>query len=250
MNPSGVSEAWSESAAASVAKASRVVGVVIARMDSSRLPGKVLMRVAGMSLFELACARAARSSALDRVALATSDRSCDDPLVAEATRLGLPVYRGDVNDVAGRVAACAGGLGATHFVRLNGDSPFPDPVLIDAGVGIALAEDADLVTNLRPRSYPYGVAVEVVRLASFQAALPSFAVAEREHVTQHLYLNADRFRILSLPPASLPDLESVRLTVDEQADLARIARIADRLGDRLCGADYLEVVAAARDTVG
>ncbi len=250
MKTSEFAKASRESGDEPGAEAPRVVGVVVARMDSTRLPGKVLMRVAGMSLFELACARAGRSAALHQVALATSDRSCDDPLVAEATRLGLPVFRGDVNDVAGRVAACAGGLGATHFVRLNGDSPFPDPVLIDAGVRIALAEGADLVTNLRPRSYPYGVAVEVVRLGVFQAALPRFAPTEREHVTQHLYLNGERFRILPLPPASLPGLESIRLTVDEPEDLSRIARIAEKLEGRLGCAGYLEVVAAAREAAG
>jgi spore coat polysaccharide biosynthesis protein SpsF len=229
-------------------RAARVTGILIARMDSSRLPGKVLMKVAGLSLLELAWRRAARAKTVDAFVLATSDRACDDPLASEAAGLGLPTFRGDVNDVAGRVAACAAADGATHFLRLNGDSPFPDADLIDAGVRLALAEGADIATNLRPRSYPYGVAVEVVKLATFQAALPSFAPSEREHVTQHIYLNPDRFSLRALPLASVPSLETVRLTVDEPADFARVGRIAAALGDRLYSAGYLEVVEAARTT--
>lgn len=219
----------------------RVIGVLIGRMDSSRLPGKALMKIAGMPLIDLVRRRVSQARMIDDITLATTNRVCDDALAAWAEDSGIQSFRGDVDDVGGRVADCAASLQATHFVRLNGDSPFVDAALIDAGVRIALATGADLVTNLLPRSYPYGVAVEILRLDSYRRALPLFKAEEKEHVTQHFYRNPDRYRIEPLQPCRIPGLAGLRLTIDEPEDVAIIATLADQLGQRLLMAGHEEI---------
>ena len=122
-----------------------------------------------------------------------------------------------------------------------GDSPFVDPDLIDAGISLALESEADLVTNLMPRSYPYGVAVEVIKVAAFRRCLPLFSPANREHVTQYFYQNPDDISIRALPLAERPGLPDVRLTIDEPGDVSIIRSLAAKLGQRLVLAGYDEV---------
>lgn len=224
----------------------RVAGILIARLDSARLPGKALLDLGGHTLIGLTLARAAKAASLDSIALATTDRPCDTPLVVFAEQAGIPVFRGPAEDVATRVATCATHLKATHFARINGDSPFVDPALIDLGVRIALESGADFVTNLKPRSYPYGVAVEIMKLDTFLQVLPDLDASEREHITQVFYRHPDRFKIESLPLATREGLPGIRLTVDEPDDATMIRRLFHRLGPGLLTAGFEEVASAAQ----
>jgi spore coat polysaccharide biosynthesis protein SpsF (cytidylyltransferase family) len=223
------------------------VGIIVARSDSSRLPRKAFLDIAGRPLVQLVYERVARSHELNGIAIATSDRPCDDELAGVGLTLGARVFRGDVQNVADRIARCALSVGASHFVRINGDSPFVDPELIDQGIQIAAATGADLVTNLQPRTYPYGVAVEIVKLDTFLKVQPLMSDANREHVTQYFYQNPEQFCIRSLPPACRGGLGTLRLTIDEPDDVGIIRALASQLGQRLLLAGYDEVARQAQD---
>ena len=229
-----------------------VVGIILARSDSSRLPGKVLTDLGGgRCMLDLVRDRAARSAGLTGLALATSDRPCDDALAAHARDpLGLPVYRGDLEDVAGRALACARAREAEWFVRINGDSPFVDAALLDQGIRLAIQTGADLVTNVLERTYPYGIAVEIFRTDRYQRAISGFDAFEREHIARHYYQRPDQFHIVSLPPSPDPALADVRLTVDDPDDLQRVREIVRRLGDQADQAGFLRVAELAREVQG
>ncbi|MBL9153184.1 MAG: NTP transferase domain-containing protein [Verrucomicrobiales bacterium] len=228
------------------------VGILLARSDSSRLPGKVLMDLGGgHTLIGLVAARARQARELDDLVLATSDRPCDDALADYAAGpLGLPVFRGAVDDVAGRALAAAESRGATWFARINGDSPFVDAALLDAGIRLARETGADLVSNVIQRSHPYGVAVEVFRVDTYRRALPDFDAFEREHIARHLYQHPDRYRLASLPPSPDPALAGLRLTVDDADDLAAVRATVSRLGDDAATAGYLRVADLIREVRG
>jgi len=227
----------------------RAVGIILARSDSSRLPGKVLTDLGGgRTMLDLVKARAARSAGLSGLILATSDRPCDDELAAHAaSALGLAVFRGDVEDVAGRALAAALAHDAGWFARINGDSPFVDAGLLDAGIRLAAETGADLVTNVLERTYPYGIAVEIFRTDTYRRAIVDFDAFEREHIARHYYQHPDRYRIVSLPPSPDPGLSEVRLTVDDADDLAAAREIVRQLGDEADRASYLRVAELARE---
>ena len=188
-----------------------------------------------------------RSRELSSLVLATSDRPCDDALAEyAASRLGLPVFRGDVDNVAGRTLACAENEGADWFVRINGDSPFLDANLMDEGIRLAIEAGADLVSNVVDRSYPYGIAVEVFRTITYRRVIPEFDAMEREHIARHFYQHPERFRIVSLPPSADPSLVGVRLTVDDQVDLENVSELLAALGDEADSAGYERVAELAR----
>jgi spore coat polysaccharide biosynthesis protein SpsF len=141
--------------------------------------------------------------------------------------------------------------GADAIVRINGDSPLIDPVLIDHAVGLFKEGGADIVTNVRPRTYPRGQSVEVIALTALRLAVARMTTAEeREHVTPHIYAHPEQYSIRPFV-AEYPRPE-VQLCIDEERDLVRCAAILQTLreppwqaGWRVCVNAYDRYAAAA-----
>ena len=60
----------------------RVVGIIQARMNSTRLPGKVLMPLAGAPLLQRLVERVRGARSMDFLVVATSNGAADDPIAA------------------------------------------------------------------------------------------------------------------------------------------------------------------------
>lgn len=210
--------------------------IILARMASARLPGKVLRELAGKPVLDHVIDRARRIRAASRLVVATSTEPGDDAVVEHAGRRGVAVFRGSHDDVAARILACAETLGLDYFARINADSPLLDPDLIDGALRRAQRERLDFVTNLHPRTYPYGVAVEVFRTAAYRAGYERMSeAADREHVSRYFYRNIDSYRCAAIRLDGR-DCSHVRLAVDTADDLARIGRFIASLG---AGSDRL-----------
>jgi spore coat polysaccharide biosynthesis protein SpsF len=165
----------------------------------------------------------------------------DDPLAAYGLEAGIAVFRGATENVAQRCADCAREYAADYFVRLNGDSPFLDPLLIETGLQ-AVADNSriDLVTNLVGRTFPYGVSVEVVNAATLRDVLQTLQADEVEHVTKRFYEHASDFTLHTMYSPK-PQLHGARMVVDTLADLRVFSRVVQRLGGRVLQANYDEV---------
>jgi spore coat polysaccharide biosynthesis protein SpsF len=206
-----------------------IVAVVQARSSSSRLPGKVLRPILGLPMLVRQLQRVALATRVDRIVVATSEDPLDDAVAAAAITVpGVTVHRGSLDDVLGRVCAAAEHAGARHVVRLTGDCPMVDPVLIDRVVGAHLDSGADYTSNTWPRTFPDGLDVEVLRFevlaaARAEARLPS----EREHVTPFVHRHPERFRLHGVTHAT--DLSHLRWVVDHEVDLRVVAAVFERL---------------------
>ena len=219
--------------------------IVFARMGSARLPGKMLAELAGRSLIARVLDRARRVNGVTPV-VATTTRAADDALAAAVASLGVPVFRGDDADVAGRALACARAFGFMRFARVTGDSPFLEPALYETLLRRHRDEALDLATNAFPRSFPVGVTAEVI--ATDALARVCAATAEprlREHMTTYIYEHPDAFRIAN---EAAPDdrYAGLRLAVDTPDDLARAAWIVERLDMGAAEAPLDRIVALAR----
>lgn len=216
-------------------------------MDSTRLPGKPLRRFAGRPLLDWLLDRAETApDAVHRFILATSARAIDDPLADYARSRSLPFFRGSIEDVAGRIITCAEAYGLTHFFRINGDSPFVDPELFRLAVAEFVKEPVlEFVTNLHPRTYPYGVAVELFRVASYRHHYENFTeLSHYEHVTQFFYENLDSFKWRNVERRE--PLNQLRLTVDTEEDAHFFEAMLAKAGDRWSGWAMHEIAAAYR----
>jgi spore coat polysaccharide biosynthesis protein SpsF (cytidylyltransferase family) len=208
-----------------------VGAIVLARCDSARLPGKVLLDLGGRSLLGRVLDRLRLVPELDCVVVATSDRNVDDPIVEEVVaEPGVEVFRGAIDDVLGRCLAASRAFSLERVVRISADSPFIDPSLI-AQVIAASSGDVQLATNVAPRTFPPGTSVEVLT----QNALVRLAGAtrnrdDREHVTRYAYAHPDEFVIANVAAAD-NRYQGVNLTVDEPADLDRARWVVMQSGD-------------------
>lgn len=211
----------------------RVVCISQARMTSSRLPGKVLRQVAGRPLLAHHLDRLGRARRIDAVVVATTVNAADDPVVALAGSLGVPVFRGDENDVLDRFVRCAEAFDADVVVRVTADCPLIDPALIDAAVARFL-DGRDQVPAVEYLSidtsrFPRGFDAEVFSRAALNAAgREATDPVEREHVTPFIYRRGDRFR-LGEPLTPGQPVPPYRLCVDEPADLDLIGRVLEAL---------------------
>jgi spore coat polysaccharide biosynthesis protein SpsF len=208
----------------------RVVATIEARMTSTRLPGKVLLPLAGRPVLERIVERLGRARTVDRVVVATTVNPADDPVAELAARVGAGCHRGSEEDVLGRVLGAAQGAGADLIVEITGDSPFVDPEVVDRLVDVFRLGDFDYVANVQRRTYPLGLDAQVfpTRVLAEVAALTQDP-ADREHVSLYIYEHPERYRLHVVEsglPARFADL---RLTLDTPADLALARAVYDEL---------------------
>jgi spore coat polysaccharide biosynthesis protein SpsF len=197
-----------------------ILGVIQARMSSSRLPGKVLADVLGAPMIGRQVERLRRSQRLDQLVLATSLDASDDPVAAYGATIGLTVARGPLTDVLARFALAADAFPQTKtLVRLTADCPLTDWRVLDAAIDRLAETGADYVNNTMPeRTYPHGLDVEAMTIAAFRTAAAEATDAyDREHVTPFIYRQPDRFRLATL--TRQPSLAHLRWTVDYPEDL-------------------------------
>jgi spore coat polysaccharide biosynthesis protein SpsF len=205
-----------------------ILGILQARVSSSRLPGKVLKPILGQPMILRQLERLARSRRIDRMVLATSVDPQDDPLAAAVGATGMAVYRGSLEDVLDRVIGAASPYKPEWIVRLTGDCPLADPELVDQVIEATLSAAADYGSNTLEPTYPDGLDVEVVRYAVLEEVWRAGgSIAEREHVTLGIHRHPERFRLVGIKGAG--DLSRLRWTVDEARDFAFVERIYTEL---------------------
>ncbi len=209
--------------------APRIIGIIQARMGSTRLPGKVMMPVAGQSLIAHQINRLRRSRHLTGLCVATTDLAQDDALAAHVEALGVPVFRGSESDVLDRFYRAALAHQADIAVRFTGDCPLIDPALVDALINLYQRAEPPLAyAAIDVARYPRGLDAEIVGMADLRAAWEEAREDfEREHVMPFLWRRPHRFRLDWL---SDPALEAPwRWCVDTELDFILVRHLLETL---------------------
>tara|TARA_R110000868_G_scaffold45808_5_gene151687 strand:- start:34472 stop:36499 length:2028 start_codon:yes stop_codon:yes gene_type:complete len=203
----------------------KTVAIVQARMGSTRLPNKVMKLVAGLPMIEVLLKRLSHAKEIDQIVVATSVEERNLPLVEHVAKLGFHCEQGSERDVMQRYLQAARASSADVIVRITGDCPLVDPVLVDEVVREFKAAKVDYFSNAVPPSYPDGLDIEVFTLKALeQAASETTEAFDREHVTPYL---RESGRFITGSTAFVEDLSDWRWTVDEPADLEVIRRVFD-----------------------
>lgn len=198
--------------------------VVQARMQSSRLPGKVLADLAGRPMLDYTLGRlAAACGERWQVVVATSISAADDLIENACLELGITCVRGSEADVLARyIAATADLADGDIVVRATADNPLYCPQRTAAIVDEHLRRGSDY-TCVEQLSY---VVPEVVGVGALRVMAELARDARcREHVTPYFREAEHSFRVHQLP-SDWHDLRpEVRLTVDTPEDLTRMQEI-------------------------
>lgn len=221
--------------------------VIFARMGSRRFPGKALAPLAGRPLLGRVLDRARCVGGAHRIVMATSEERSDDPISDFARAEGVDVFRGALEDVAGRALACCDSYGFERFARICADRPFLPWELIDELMELQKAGDFDLATNAQVKSYPSGTMTEVVKTEALRRAIAEGAdAADREHVTRRFYARPAGFHTVN-KHSGHEDWASISLSIDNPHDLPRAEWILRGLGARPETATLETVLRRVRD---
>lgn len=195
----------------------KVVAIVQARVGSTRLPNKVMKLINGTPVIEVLLRRLNMAKSIDQIVVATSEDLNNADLIQHVTSLGFLCEIGDRNDVLDRYLQTATRHKADVIVRITGDCPLIDPVLVDMCVQTYFAETVDYLSNNNPPTFPDGLDVEVFSYGSLlRAAKEAVLEYDREHVTPYLRTGKGFSRFCL---TSKHDLSAHRWTLDEPEDL-------------------------------
>lgn len=201
-------------------------------MGSTRLPGKVLRELDGLLLIDRVVKQLSEIKYDTRICVAMTTKPEDTILYNHCQNsLNVLVYRGESANVLKRYWDCYSeikldGCDSDIIIRVTADDPFKCPELIHDCVDVMLENDSfDYVSNITTNGYPEGLDVEVIRASALEKAYRQAASThDKEHVTQYIIKNPEKFKIKSI--AAPHDYSRFRLTVDYEADMKKAEFLA------------------------
>lgn len=202
----------------------KVNAIIQARCGSTRFPNKVFADINGNPLIWHVVNRLTYAKTIDQIVIATTVNEKDDQIEAWCKENNITCFRGSENDVLNRYYSTSTAFPSDVVVRITADDPFKEPAVIDMVVNKLINEDYDHVTNNFPPSFPEGLDCEAFTFKALEesekATHDSF---EREHVTQYIYHNPDKFKIGNV--SCEKNLSHLRWTVDKDVGFEMVKAV-------------------------
>ena len=208
-----------------------ILFIIQARMSSKRLPGKVLAKIKDQTtILDLILRRLKKLSYFKKkYIIATSNQSTDIPLIEYCKKKKINYYAGSLENVALRFFKIIKIKKISFFVRINGDSPFIDPSIINRILIFAKKKKFDICTNVFPRSYPKGQSVEIIKKTTFLKYFPEIKKkSHKEHLTSFFYANSNLFKIKNFKYKK--DFSKKNMSIDTQKDFLKAQKVFNRFG--------------------
>jgi spore coat polysaccharide biosynthesis protein SpsF len=205
----------------------RIVAIIEARMNSTRLPGKVLKPLLDgphNSNLEILIRRLKKSKKIDQIVIATTKEKEDD-LIVKLLENNVEVFRGSSEDVYDRVLRAAQKFKASTIVEITGDCPLVDPKLVDFMIELYEVNELDYIANNFFPVFADGFDVQVIKTETLEnLEYANLTALEREHVTMRLRMNLKDYRSFNLiAPFDLRRPQySVTLDTEEDLEVLKI----------------------------
>lgn len=109
-------------------------------------------------------------------------------------------------------------------------------------IEICKAGDYDFVSNVKGRTFPFGMSIEIIKTAFYQKIQKEIQKSTRyiEHVTLYLYENASVGKQYHFENEICKDLAGLDVALDEQKDFELSQRLMKELKDNYYNCDLLE----------
>ena len=210
------------------------MAVIQARMNSSRLPGKVLFDILGESAIWRIYERVKFCEYVDGICISTSDQPSDDVIAKLAIEKKIDLFRGSQENLVSRHLNAAKKFNADVIVRINADCPFVDPKIIDKLILMYKKnQKLDFFSNTFPRTYPTGLDVELIPIETLEKLLP---ISENEEffeyfISLYIYNHPKEFTHMGLEyeGLKLEDPNSFRWTMDYEEDYVFVKEVFSAL---------------------
>lgn len=212
--------------------------ILLARMGSTRLPGKVMLDLCGKPVLGRVIDRLKNVRA-EPLVVATSLNDRDDAIVEYCNRIGADVFRGSEENVLDRCIKAANAFNMDVIVRLGADSPLIDREIINRMLALFFKEHAggnplEYVSNSMKRSFPLGLDADVMTRGSLERIDRETRALSKDYrklieinVTPYIHENPDTFRTLSYHENF--DYSHLRWTLDTPEDFELVQKIYNAL---------------------
>jgi len=205
----------------------KIVGIIQARLSSSRLPRKVLLPLGkdGNLVIDHVYNRLQSCNYIDEIYIATSNDKSDDDLANYCLEKNYKIFRGSLDDVLKRFADVINISKASHIVRITADCPLIEPTIIDNCIIGCVNNNYDLF-GLKG-SFPDGLDVQVFSSNSILTAnKKAKKKSEREHVGPYIENPSNNFLVGGIEP--FLDHYHYRFTLDEQVDYELLQAVFEK----------------------
>jgi spore coat polysaccharide biosynthesis protein SpsF len=204
------------------------LGVIIqARMGSTRLPGKVLMKLGNKNLLEHILYRLNTLQHSANTIIATTVLEEDSDIEDVCNEYCVTCFRGSECDVLERYYLCAKQYNFNYIVRLTADNPFIDVSEIDNLIDLHLNTSADYSRSFS--ALPKGVGSEIF---TFESLEESYQYGKKdnhkEHVNEYIEENEKLFKISELTVNAEKNRPDISLTVDTVEDYKKASFIFNK----------------------
>ncbi|MBT7296394.1 glycosyltransferase family protein [Candidatus Woesearchaeota archaeon] len=213
--------------------------IVQARMNSNRLPGKVLMPILGIPMLGILIGRIKKVLSINKIIIATTINSIDDDIVNYLKKkINVIIYRGDELNVLERFYKAAKINNLSHILRVTADNPFFDWGLANELMIKIKDQNYDFVANNIKPSFPYGIDLEIMTITALSKAYKNATLQyDIEHVTPYIRNHPKKFSIGNIQ--NYKDLSKMRLTVDTNEDFIKASSIFDKHGQDVTFRDLI-----------
>lgn len=204
-----------------------IVAIIQARMTSARLPGKVLLPLAGIPVLAHVVSRIRQCEDVNQIVLATSIEPEDDVLEEWCSSENVTCFRGSLDDVLDRYFRAAQHHRADAIVRITADCPVVDPPIVDEVIRGFVTGDFDCYSL--GGDFPDGLDCQVFAFSALERAWREASLAsEREHVGSYIEKNTlGNFKLGSL--VKFKDCGHYRWTLDEPRDYEFLSLVFEKL---------------------
>ena len=211
------------------------LAVVQVRTKSKRLPNKALLPLDGIPVIGYMLERLKYSKLIDKILVATTSSESDNELSDYVKKLGIEVYRGSTDDVLKRVYEAAKKYCPDSVIRLTGDCPLIDPIIVDKLIIDFHKKNIDYSST--DSSFAEGLDAEIIKFNVLKICYEEARlISEREHLTQYIYNNKNRFNMHSIKNCC--DDSTIRIVIDEKQDYEMVSKLVNKLMKRFTNKNY------------
>ena len=205
----------------------KILLIVQARINSKRLPGKVLKKINNKTIIEILLNNLKKVKEIDQIIVAISNSKSDDILNEHLKKIGFNVFRGSEEDVLDRFYQTAKINNAKNIIRITADCPLIDVNVLASMINIFFENKPDYLCNTMPPTWPDGLDVEIFTFKALETAWKLATTNhDREHVTP--FIRHSKNFILENYFNDI-DSSNERWTLDEQNDLEVIQNILNNI---------------------
>jgi spore coat polysaccharide biosynthesis protein SpsF len=205
----------------------KIIAIIQARMGSTRLPGKCMMRIMGKPLLHYQIKQVQKVKLIDTIVVATTKNSKDDIINHFCKKEKINCFRGSEKNVLKRYFDAATFFKADIVIRLTSDCPLVDPEIIRRTIKKFLSNKYDYVSTTCPvqdATYTDGMDVEIFNYFNLSKIYKLCKNRiEKEHVTNFFWKRPNQFRLHRLD--LYKTYRNYRLTVDYIEDFILVKKI-------------------------